>query len=109
MDLLIRWLVYSGIIYFTCWLLPGIKVTDFRVAVIVAAVLGIINVIVKPILILFTLPITILTLGLFLLVINALMLMLVSHLVSGFRIASFGWAVLGALIISIVYHLIFWR
>jgi putative membrane protein len=109
MDLLIRWLVYSGIIYFTCWLLPGIKVTDFRVAVIVAAVLGIINVSVKPILIFFTLPITILTLGLFLLIINALMLILVSHLVSGFRIASFGWAVLGALIISIVYHLIFWR
>lgn len=107
MTLLIKWFVYSGIIYFTCWLLPGIKVADFRIAVIVAAVLAIINAVVKPILILFTLPITILTLGLFLLVINALMLILASHLVNGFVIVSFWWAMLGSLIISSSYNLIF--
>ncbi len=107
MTILIKWLVYSGIIYFTCWLLPGIKVTDFRVAVIVAAILAIINVSVKPILILLTLPVTILTLGLFLLIINALMLMLASYFVQGFVISNFWWAVLGALIISTLYHLIF--
>jgi len=107
MILLIKWFSYAGIIYFTCWLLPGIKVANFRIAVIVAAVLAIINVVVKPILILFTLPITILTLGLFLLVINALMLMLASRLVDGFVIANFWWAVLGSLIISCLYNLIF--
>jgi Mycobacterial 4 TMS phage holin, superfamily IV len=63
-TVLIKWFVYSGIIYFTCWLLPGIKVADFRIAFIVCAVLAIINAVAKPILILFTLPITILTLGL---------------------------------------------
>lgn len=107
MILLIKWLVYSSIIYFTCWLLPGIKIADFRVAVIVAAVLGIINVVIKPFLIFLTLPITILTLGLFLLVINAFMLILASYFVDGFVILNFWWAVLGSLIISALYHLIF--
>jgi putative membrane protein len=105
--ILIKWLVYSGIIYFTCWLLPGIKVADFRIAVIVAAVLAIINAFVKPILVFLTLPITILTLGLFLLVINALMLILTSSIVDGFVIVNFWWAILGSLIISVLYNLIF--
>jgi len=107
MVILLQWFVYAGIVYFTCWLLPGIKVADFRIAVIVAAVLAIINAFVKPILILLTLPITILTLGLFLLVINAFMLMLTSYLVSGFVVVNFWWAILGSLIMSILYHLIF--
>ncbi len=105
--ILLKWLVYSGIIYFTCLIVPGIKIANFWTAIIVAAVLAIINTFVKPILIFLTFPITIVTLGLFLLAINALMLMLASKLVKGFDINSFCSALLGSIIISFLYSLIY--
>ena len=85
------------------YLLPGmIRVDGVWVALVAAFILGIVNIVIRPILIFFTLPITILTLGLFLLVINGLMLWLVSAIVKGFQVSGFWGAVVGSLLISIV-------
>jgi putative membrane protein len=107
LHILLKWLIYSGIIYFTCLIMPGIKIANFRVAIIVAVVLAIINTIVKPVLIFLTFPITIVTMGVFLLVINALMLMLASKMVKGFDINSFWSALFGSMIISFFYSFIY--
>ncbi len=87
--------------FLTAYLLPNVDVDGYGTALIVALVLSIANIIVKPILILFTIPITILTLGLFLLVINALIILLVDYLVDGFDVDGFWWALLFSLILSI--------
>jgi len=100
--LLIHWLVSATAVYVTANILSGITVRSFGAAMIVAVVLGLINVFIKPLLVLLTIPTVVLTLGLFMLVINALMLMLAAWLVDGFAVSSFWWAVLGSLIISLV-------
>ena len=82
-------------------IVPGIEVKGLGNALLAALVLGVINALVKPIFVILTLPITILTLGLFLLVINALLLRLAAALVPGFTVRSFGAAFLGALLLSI--------
>jgi putative membrane protein len=102
MKIFVKILLYSTSIYLTCLILPGITVDSFWVAIWAALAMGIINFLVKPLLTLFTLPLTLLTFGLFLLVINALMLQLGSALVPGFYVAGFWWAFLGAIIISVV-------
>lgn len=89
-------------IFITAYILPGVKVADFVTAIVVAVVLGLVNTFIKPVLILFTLPVNILTLGLFTLVINALMILLVSALVPGFTVKSFAWALLFSIILSFV-------
>ncbi len=86
----------------TAYLLPGIVVESFFVALVVAVVLGFLNMVVKPILVILTLPINILTLGLFTLVINAGLILLTSTLVEGFLVSSFWWALLFSLILSLV-------
>jgi putative membrane protein len=83
------------------YLLPGVHIQGAMTALIIAVVLAILNMLVKPLLILFTLPITILTLGLFLLVINALIVLLAAEIVPGFSIDGFWWAVLFSIILSI--------
>jgi putative membrane protein len=83
------------------WLLPGVNIDGVLTAILFAIVLALLNVLIKPLLILFTLPITVLTLGLFLLVINALMILLAAELVPGFRIDGFWWAVLFSIILSV--------
>ncbi len=90
----------------TSYLLPGIIVESALAAFVAAFVLAIVNAILRPIMIILTLPATIMTLGLFLLVINALLLMLTSALVSGFYVTSFWWAIIGSLIISIISSLL---
>lgn len=95
-------LVKSMAVFITAYLLPGVKVADFWTAVIVAIVLGLVNMVIKPILVILTLPITILTLGIFALIINALMILLVSALVPGFTVKSFAWALLFSLVLSLV-------
>jgi putative membrane protein len=82
-------------------MLSGIQVTGLATLLLSAVVLGLCNALVKPLLVILTLPVTVLTLGLFLLVINGVMLALVAWLVPGFTIAGFGAAVLGALIVSL--------
>lgn len=102
MHILINWLISTFIILAASYLLPGIHVENFVTALAVAIVLSFLNVFLKPILIILTLPITILTLGLFLLVINALLILLTSHIVPGFTVDGFWWAVLFSLLISII-------
>jgi putative membrane protein len=103
MFLIVRLIINMVAILIIAYLFPGlIGVDSFWAALVSAFILGIINAIVKPILVFFTFPITILTLGLFLLVINGLMLWLVSFLVKGFHVYGFWGAVIGAILISIV-------
>lgn len=99
---LLVWLIYAVAISVTAYLLPGITVSSFWSAIITALVLGIINAFIKPIVVLFTLPINILTLGLFTFVINALLILLVAQIVSGFAVQNFWWALLFSLILSII-------
>jgi putative membrane protein len=83
-------------------LVPGIRVTGFGSAVLGALVLGLVNAFVRPLAIVLTLPLTILTLGLFLFVVNALMLMLAAAIVPGFSVRGFGSALLGSLVLSLL-------
>lgn len=87
-------------------IMPGIKVDGWATALIVALVLGLLNIFIKPILILFTLPATIFTLGLFLLVINAIIILLCDELVPGFEVEGFWWALLFSLVLSFCQSLV---
>jgi putative membrane protein len=102
MSMLIAWIVITIAVVLASYLLPGVEVKDLKSAVVAAAVLGILNALLKPILVFLTIPITFLTLGLFLIVINAAMFYLAAALVEGFRVRSFGWALGGALVVSVV-------
>jgi len=103
MFFIFRLLIHMVAILIISYLLPGlIRVDSVWAALVAAFLLGIVNAVLRPILVFFTLPITILTLGLFLLVINGLMLWLVSAIVTGFHVNGFWGAVLGSLLISIV-------
>lgn len=84
------------------FLLPGVHIEDFMTGFLLAAVIILINVTLKPILILLTLPITLITFGLFLLVINALMILLADRFIEGFSVDGFWWAILFAIVISII-------
>jgi len=95
-------LVNSVGIFIIGYLLTGVEIKNFLTALGVAILLGIVNTFVKPILVFLTFPITILTFGLFILVINALMLMFVDALVDGLKIKHFGWAFLYSLLLSIL-------
>jgi putative membrane protein len=105
-GVLLRWLVLTAAILMACWVLDGIQVRGIFPAILAAALLGILNAFFRPILILLTLPVNILTLGLFTFVINALMLMIVSAVIPGFDIRGFWTAVWGALIIGVVSWLL---
>lgn len=88
------------------YILPGIHVTDFITALITAAVLALLNAFVKPILVILTIPITILTLGLFLLVINALIVLFANRIVPGFTVDGFWWALGFSLVVSVIVSLL---
>ena len=102
MSILIKILTTAAALLLVAYLVPGFVVASFYTALIVAVVLGLVNLIIKPIVILLTLPINILTLGLFTFVINALLLWFVASFIDGFEIAGFVPAFIGALIISVV-------
>jgi putative membrane protein len=101
MNAIFRFLLSGLAVLLTAYLLPGVDVVHFGYALLVAACLSIANVLVKPVLIIFTIPITIVTLGLFLLVINAIIILLVDYLVPGFDVKGFWWALFFSLILSI--------
>src|SRR3989304_3072160 len=101
-GLLIRWLVNAGALWLIAYAIEGIEVSGFLPAIVAAAVLGIINAILRPIFSLLTLPINILTLGLFTFVLNGFMLYLAGTLVRGFEVHGFWAAVFGALVLSII-------
>lgn len=105
-GLLIRWLILTLSILAAAYLFAGIEVRSFFSALFAAAALGILNAFFRPILLLLTLPINILTLGLFTFVINALLLMMTSGVISGFHVQGFWSAVLGSLVISLVSWLL---
>lgn len=102
-----RIIVTSIIAFGLSYVLEGIKFDSFWSAIIVAVVLAILNAIIKPILILLTLPITLVTFGLFLFVINALIILLADKLVSGFSVDGFWWALLFSLLLSLVSSLLY--
>lgn len=101
MNWIVRFLLNGLAVVLTAYLLPGVDVTDYWTALIVALVLTLANMFVKPVLIILTIPITIVTLGLFLLVINALIILLADYLVDGFYVDGFWWALLFSLILSL--------
>ena len=104
MNFLVKLLISTLAVIITAYLLPGVEVRNDSVliAVIVAAVLAFLNSILKPILIFLTIPITVFSLGLFLLVINAFIIMLADKLVDGFSVRNFWWALLFSIVLSIV-------
>jgi putative membrane protein len=106
MGLLIRWLFLTVAILIASYLLDGIHVSGFFSAFFAAAILGILNALFRPILIILTLPINILTLGLFTFIINAFLLKIVSGVIPGFEVYGFWTAVFGSLIISVVSWLL---
>ncbi|HEY8270314.1 MAG TPA: phage holin family protein [Pseudobdellovibrionaceae bacterium] len=108
MSILIHWFVSALVLMGTAYLLPGFEVRSFGSALLAAVIIGFANILVKPILVLLTLPITILTLGLFLWVINALILKMCAALTPGFVVSSWGSAFLGALIIAVLSALTSW-
>jgi putative membrane protein len=102
LKLLIVWLINAVALIAVAYLLPGISVASFVTALIAALVLGLINAVIRPLLVLLTLPVTVLTLGLFIFVINGLLFWLVGAFVDGFVVQGFWWGVIGAIVYSIV-------
>lgn len=107
MKFIMRIVATSIIAFGLSYLLKGIKIDSFITAIILAVVLAIFNSILKPILIILTLPITILTLGLFLFVINAGIILLADHFIDGFEVQGFWWALLFSLLLSIVTSVLY--
>lgn len=103
-----RWLILTVAICLTPYIVSGISVRSFIDALLAALILGILNIFIKPILQILTLPINLLTLGLFTLVINAILLEIVAWLIPGFSISSFWSAILGGFFISIVSWILGW-
>lgn len=102
MKILIRLLVSALAIFITAYLLPGVEVVGWQTYFILAVVLGALNLFLKPLLVLLTLPLSIVTLGLFTIVINTLLVMLADWLVDGFTVASFWWALIFGLVLAVV-------
>lgn len=105
-GLLIRWLISGLSLLAVGYIVPGIEIQSFGYALLAAAFLGVLNAVVRPVLIILTLPLTFLTMGLFLFVINGLMLYLLSWMLKGIEISSFWSALAGALILGLISYLI---
>ncbi len=101
MKLIVRWLINAAALYAAVKLVPGIEARDTTAILIAAAAIGLINATLRPIAVLLTLPLTILTLGLFYLLVNGAMLYLAAALTPGFELSGFGSAVLGAMVVSL--------
>ncbi len=106
MTMILVWILNAVALLLVAYLLPGIAVASFGSALIAALVLGLLNMLVKPVLVLLTLPITIVTLGLFLLVLNALLFWFAGSVLKGFQVNGFWWAVIGALLYSLISGLL---
>jgi putative membrane protein len=106
MKLIVRWLLLAAALLLVAHLSPGVAVNSFGAALVAALVLGLLNTLVRPLLVLLTLPVTVLTLGLFLFVINALMFWAAAGLLDGFHVDGFGAALIGSVIYSIASTII---
>lgn len=101
MKILVRWLLLAAALLLVAHLYPGVVVQSFGAAMIAALVLGLFNAVLRPLLVLLTLPVTLLTLGLFLFVINALMFYFAASVLDGFSVRGFGAALIGSLFYSV--------
>jgi putative membrane protein len=102
MRFLIHWLVIAVALWVTAHILPGVEVNSWTALGVAAVVLGFVNAVIRPVLVILTLPVTVLTLGLFYFVVNGFTFFLVAKVVPGFSVGSFWWAMLGALIVSLL-------
>jgi putative membrane protein len=107
MNFLIRIIISALVAFGLTYILSGVHMDSFVTALIVAVVLAVLNALVKPILVILTLPITIITLGLFLFVINALIILLCDKLIDGFKVDGFWWALLFSILLSIVSSILY--
>lgn len=107
MNFLLRIVITAVVAFALSYILPGIHIDSFWTALKVALVLAVLNFLLKPILVILTLPITLVTFGLFLFIINAIMVWFVGHLVSGFYIHSFLWALLFSLLLSLLTSMLY--
>jgi putative membrane protein len=107
MNFLIRLLISALVAFGLSYILSGVHIDNFITAIILALVLAVLNALVKPILVILTLPITIITLGLFLFVINALIILLGDRLIDGFSVDGFWWALLFSILLSIVSSILY--
>ena len=101
-KLLIKWVAFAFVVMFVAWLIPGVEVENFLTAMIATVVIVFVNAFIKPVLKLLTLPINILSLGLFTLVINALLFMFVAYVVPGVSVDGFLSALLGSIVLAIL-------
>nr|WP_316641450.1 phage holin family protein [uncultured Roseateles sp.] len=101
MKTIVRWLLLAAALLLVAHLYTGVHVTSFGAAMVAALVLGLLNTLLRPVLVLLTLPVTVITLGLFLFVINALMFWFAANLLDGFAVAGFSAALIGSLIYSL--------
>ena len=101
-------LINSIAVYLTAKFLNGVEVKGFGSSIIVAILLALVNTFIKPVIVFLTLPVTIITLGLFILIINALMIMIVDSVMDDFKVESFGWAILFGIVLSVLNALLFW-
>jgi len=102
MGLIVRWIVNTLALFVVVNVVPGFHYGTIVTLAIAAAVLGLLNTIVRPILFVLTLPLTVVTLGLFLVILNAIMLEMTAWVVPGFRIDTFGWAIVGAIVLGLI-------
>jgi putative membrane protein len=107
-SLLARWILNAAALLLVAYLYPGVHVESFFAAAMAALVLGLINAVVRPILVILTLPVTLLTLGLFLFVINALLFWLVAEIVHGFTVSGFLAALIGSILYSLITLITSW-
>ena len=108
LTLLARWIVNAAALLLVAYVYPGVHVESFFTAAVAALVLGLVNAVVRPILVILTLPVTLLTLGLFLFVINALLFWLVAEIVRGFAVNGFLAALVGSILYSLITLLTSW-
>lgn len=106
MQLLLIWILNALALLAVAYLMPSIEVSGLMSALIAAAVIGLVNVLIRPVLILLTLPVTVLTLGLFIFVINGLLIYFVGHVLQGFHVQSLLSGILGAILYSIISWLL---
>ncbi len=106
MPILIRWVISALVILVAGYILPGVVVSGFVAALLVAIVLGLLNAFIKPLLVILTLPINVFTLGLFTLVINAFLIWLTAKIVPGFSVEGFGYALLFGIVVSLVMFIV---
>lgn len=106
MTLLLIWLINSVSLMAVAWLLPSIRIVDFTTALVAALVLGLVNTFIRPLLLLLTLPATVLTLGLFIFVINGLLFWFVGSFIRGFVVEGFWSGVIGAILYSLISWLL---